>query len=60
MTCVNCYWFKLRWRDGSGYCWQHQAPKHADESECKSFEAKVVWVNKPEDLCDTKATPTHS
>ncbi len=49
-TCLNCYWFKLRWRDGSGNCWQPERMmgRHADEPICEHFAPRVVWVKKDE------------
>ncbi len=45
-TCLNCYWFKLRWRDGSGNCWKLMAGRHADEEICAEFQPRVIWVKK--------------
>lgn len=50
VTCVRCYWFKLRWKDGSGHCWKHQDARHADDQTCEHFDPKVIIVEpKPED-----------
>ena len=48
MTCHLCYWFKLRWRDGSGTCWQtgQDTPRHADAATCEHYTPKVIVITK--------------
>lgn len=42
MTCKLCIMFKLRWKDGSGQCFEWHEPKHAEADICPEFKPKVI------------------